>query len=186
MMNNQSSYNFWTQHQITNQNPSELETLISPNLAISTWITTSGQVLTSVIKYEKVSFKNQTLQHKQEIVLSQEELVHFATFLPILDQFIFFHQTKGNHHGAQPTTCNRQQQLQYDYQCYQQYNQQQPIQQPQHQQHEPIQQQQQHHQQQQQQQQQQQLQPERSSKETQSAQVNTGSKTTNWKNHGTM
>ena len=107
--------------------------------------------------------------------LSVEELVHFATFLPILDQFVFFHQTIGSHYGAQPKTCNRQQQLQYDYQCYQQYNQQR------------IQLQQQYNQQQQQQQhQQQQLPPELSSKEHQSTQVNTGSKTTNWKNHGTM
>ena len=132
-MNSQSSFNFWKQHQITSQNPAKLETLILPNLATSTWTITSGHVLTSVTKYAKVNIKNQTLQHKQYIVLSQEELVNFSTFLPILDQFNFFHLTRGTHHGAQATICNRQQQLLYDYQCCQQYNKQQPFQQQHHQ-----------------------------------------------------
>ena len=39
---------FWKQHQNTNQNPSKLETLISPKLAISTWRTTSGQVSSDI------------------------------------------------------------------------------------------------------------------------------------------
>ena len=112
-MNKQSSLNVWKQHQSTIQNSSKLETLISASLDISNWITASVLVLTSVIKYEKVSFKNQKLQHKQEIILSQEDSLLFVTFLPELDQFNFVHQTTGRHHEAQPklltdrNSCNK-------------------------------------------------------------------------------
>ena len=123
---NQNSFNFWEQHQITTQNS---KTLISPIFAISNWTIRSGQVLTSVIKCNKISFKK---NQNPDTAPEAGNCIVSSTFRNISARvwsFHILHQIRGSHRGSWSTICNRRQQLQYDYQFYQQHNRKQPIQQ---------------------------------------------------------
>ena len=72
----------------------KVETYLSPNSVPSPWMTPESDIKISLTRIECVDCRDQIVQRKEQVVLSEEELTTLRRFFPVIDQFIYFQRFK--------------------------------------------------------------------------------------------
>ena len=79
----------------------KVETYLSPNSMLCTWMTPEGVIKISLTRLERIDCSGEILQRKEQIIISEEELSTLRRFFPVMDQFIYFQRFKFNRNVSQ-------------------------------------------------------------------------------------
>ena len=58
------------------------------------WMTPVGDIKISLTRIERIDCSGQTVQRKEQIIISEEELSTLQRFFPVIDQFVYFQRFK--------------------------------------------------------------------------------------------
>ena len=78
---------------VKNERQGKVETYISPKLVLWAWMTPESNINISLTRIERIDCRDQVVQRKEQVTLSEEELCTLRRFFPVIDQFIYFQRS---------------------------------------------------------------------------------------------